>query len=131
MKWLLLACLLSASVAVAEGRWIVVGEGRDAAEIAIDADTVQRNGDVVTVWVRHNNVSDGDWFNGKRATQILRRVTYSCLAMTVRPLAMVQYAADGTVLASSASAGDVQPIVPDTVEEAAWHAVCQAHSASH
>ena len=103
--------------------WVYVTiDGSDDAIIYYDSDTTQRSGDQVTVWEKW----DYSGSKNSKKREMLAHTRYNCADRTYKSLyAIVKYK-DGTAEAENISKKtQTDPVVPDTVVEAQFTAVCR------
>lgn len=93
----------------------------DSALFFFDADTVLKQGDTVTLWVKYVNTkqpdSDGSWATASR-------YVITCSKRTAQVMTTSLYDKDGKFIRSLNNPGQPRDIVPDSILEGVHKAVC-------
>jgi len=111
-----------------EGRWRFVTVSLKGSVISYDKDTVQRADGAVTAWVQFVHQGDEKPYIPSKgySSKTLNRERVSCERMTTQTLSFAEYDDKGNVLANGTYlSGSPQPVVPDSVYEAVWQALCR------
>ena len=108
-----------------DGRWRLVGESASGNQIEVDTETVVRKGDLVTAWVRTTYAGKRPEGVPLQAAYSTTRLRFECEAMSVTMLAFVTYSAEGQSLESFNHQGSAKPVIPESVNEVIWSALCK------
>ena len=118
-----LASLLTAASTAYASTWntFVQAYNEETALFFFDADTVIKQPDSVTLWVKYVHTkapdSDGSWSTAQRYVII-------CSKRTAQSQGYSLYDKDGKFIRSSSTLGRVADIVPDSILEGIHKAVC-------
>jgi hypothetical protein len=121
---LVLAALLASSSGLAS-TWNTFAEAfnEETALFFFDADTVLKQGDSVTLWVKYVNTkkpdSDGSWSTAQRTLIVCSKRTQQILSSSI-------YDKDGNFIRSFSEPGKVRDIAPDSIIEGIHQAACAA-----
>ena len=104
--------------------WHFVWVGNDEVRFFFDGDTVERNREITTVWIKtvRTNQADGD---GSWASALRWRM--NCSKRTIQTLAWSSYAKDGKFLKSNSNPAPEEPTIPDSTGEAILKIACEAN----
>lgn len=118
--------MLSASVTAADDgeRWLTIGEASGGTTFAVDRQTLQARGDAVTAWVKFTYAGPPPAGVPADAGYMNTQLRFQCEARTVAILSMVVYSPDGKHLADTHSPSPPSPVIPDSVNERIWSALC-------
>ncbi|NTV69880.1 MAG: hypothetical protein HGA71_07015 [Azonexaceae bacterium] len=116
-----MACMAGASQAAT---WNVFQRAWNSSSVYFfDADTVQKQGDTVTIWVKYvRDSSLAPESDGSYATAY--RALYNCGKRNSQVLSSSIYDAKGQFIRSFNRASEVEPVVPDTIGEEILKAIC-------
>lgn len=109
------------------GRWRFVTVGLNNATVSYDSRTIVRTPGSVTVWVQFIYQGEKKYIPSKGYSEkTLSREKFSCEKMTNETLSYTEYDDKGAVIdGRTYPAGTIpSPIIPDTVYELVWQAVC-------
>jgi hypothetical protein len=103
--------------------WVYVTTSNQKADFYYDSDTIQRSGNIVTVWEKYDLSRVA---TTKERTRI-SRYRYDCAERTSTLLASNVYYPNGEVKSFTYKAyeQEEEAVAPDTVTEAVLEAVCQ------
>jgi hypothetical protein len=103
--------------------WVYVTTSNQKADFYYDSDTIQRSGNIVTVWEKYDLSRVA---TTKERTRI-SRYRYDCAERTSTLLALNVYYPNGEVKSFTYKAyeQEEEAVAPDTVTEAVLEAVCQ------
>ena len=87
-----------------------------------DADTVEKDRDIATVWLKRVNRTAPD-VSGAWATA--SRTQMDCKKRTIQTLSVVTYGQEGKLIGSTNYPGDVVFVAPDSIGEALLKMVCE------
>lgn len=111
------------STSVSASAWnFVVSVGDDTTLYFFDADTVQKKGNVSTLWVKSVELDSPDK-HGAWATALRWRI--DCSARTIQTLAWSDYDNEGNFLKSNNQPASPRPATPDTVGESILEIACE------
>ena len=115
-------CMLLGSSAFAS-TWHFTWVGNDDARYFFDAETVEKNRDITTLWIKtvRTNTPDND---GSWATALRWRL--NCSKRTIQTLAWSTYAKDGKFIKSNSTPDQETPVVPDSTGESMLKLACEA-----
>jgi hypothetical protein len=104
--------------------WVYVTTDVNDTDFYYDADTIVRSGNQVTVWEKFDHSRDKTMKERERK----RRHRYDCAQRTITLLNSITYYPDGKINSFTWNTyeQETKPIVPDTVGEAKFEAVCAA-----
>jgi hypothetical protein len=95
--------------------------GTSNALFFFDADTVQRQGDTISIWVKYVNLTkpdtDGSWATATK-------YDFMCTKRKTQLISQSIYAKDGGFIRSYPKAPQAAEVVPDTVMEQMYNIVC-------
>lgn len=116
-------CSLVASNARAS-TWNFAWVGNDEVRYFFDADTVEKNKELVTVWIKTVQTAtpdnDGTWARALRWRM-------NCSKRTILSLASSTYDKDGKFIRSGTPSGSETPVVPDSTGESMLKIACEAN----
>jgi len=102
--------------------WNFLWVGNEDTRFFFDADTVEKNRDTITVWIKTVQTTrpdrDGSW-----ATALRWRM--NCTKRTIQTLAMSVYDRDGKFIRSVNATGQESAVVPDSTGEAVLKIACE------
>ena len=103
--------------------WIYVDADADNTVVYYDADTIQRSGDQVLVWVRYDHSRD----KTEKARETKVRAIYDCAARTFISRAAITYFPNGNVDTFEVPSYQQRSfsVVPGSIAEALLEAVCR------
>jgi len=104
-----------------------LGYADEAALKAIDLGTIRRSGDTATVWITLFFPKPLN-FAGQSSQEMMVQVRYDCAAATEQNIYATVYKPDGTVLRSMVPPGGASPVVPGSIGEGSFNAVCDPKS---
>jgi hypothetical protein len=115
------ALILFASIAspAAASDWRSVGSNVSGSKYSIDASTVARSGDTVTVWVKTEYGKPSE--NGVTGYKARREI--KCPTAMFRDLQTVYFRGD--VVSSTSGAEDPRAAAPDSIAESVVQAACK------
>jgi hypothetical protein len=120
---LVVAALLASSSGLASTWNVFTSAINDDAVFFFDADTVVKQGDSVTLWVKYVNTkkpdSDGSWSTAQRTLIVCSKRTHQILSSSI-------YDKDGKFIRSFSEPGKVFEIAPDSIIEGIHKAACAA-----
>jgi hypothetical protein len=91
-------------------------------DVSITSPQLDANG-TVTFWMR-TVLHTPKLINGVSVSEIKTHVAMNCSERTTRDMAAARYNAAGHLTWSTNTPGEWAPIVPDTEDENAYHAIC-------
>jgi hypothetical protein len=104
--------------------WNFAWVGNDEVRYFFDADTVEKNKELVTVWIKTVQTAapdnDGSW-------SMALRWRMNCSKRTILSLASSTYDKDGKFLKSSTLPGTDAAVVPDSTGESMLKIACEAN----
>jgi len=108
-------------------RWKTVTTDSNGGTSSIDTQTIARDGDIVTAWVRYDLGEAYMAVNGSRVEYTLQRERHDCRKMIASTLSYVNYGVGGAILESNTYVGNgfPSPIVPDSKGELINIAICK------
>ncbi len=118
--------LLSSRVAYAE--WVEVGI-TDEATVYADPATIQRKGDVATMWHLHDFKTTQTVLK-KSSLSSRSQDEYDCTANRHRALASTSFSGSmgsGTIRSSYSIKGKWEPVPPGTTTQSLWNVACEKH----
>ena len=93
----------------------------DIALFFFDADTVTKQGDTVTLWIKYVNTrkpeNDGSWSTA-------RKYSFSCAKRTAQAFTASVYDKDGKFLRSSSIVSEIRDVEPDSILEEIQKTAC-------
>ncbi len=103
--------------------WIYVDADADNTVLYYDADTIQRSGDQVLVWVRYDHSRN----KTEKARETKVRAIYDCAARTFISRAVIRYFPNGNVEPFEVPSYQQRPfsVVPGSIAETLLEAVCR------
>ena len=103
--------------------WVYVDADADNTVVYYDADTIQRSGDQVLVWVRYDHSRD----KTEKARETKVRAIYDCAARTFISRAAITYFPNGNVDTFEVPSYQQRSfsVVPGSIAEALLEAVCR------
>ena len=114
--------VLTAPVLVMASSWHFAWVGNDETRYFFDAETIERNRDLTTVWVKTVQVSrpdtDGSWASALRWR-------FNCTKRTVQSLGWSTYDRDGKFIKSSSALSEEGAVIPDSTGEAMLKIACE------
>ena len=122
--------LLAAAVALVMGatpafaaNWVYVGSDINLSVWYYDADTIQRSGNLITVWKKIDTSRD----KTEKRSQNISRQRYDCSKRTVTFLNSTSYYPDGTIKSFTWETyeQETDPIIPESMAETMLEAVCR------
>jgi hypothetical protein len=117
------ALLASASCPASTWNTFTQAYNEETALFFFDADTVLKQGDSVTLWVKYVNTkapdSDGSWATAQRYTIICSKRTAQVISSSI-------YDKDGKFIKSFPQTEKAVDIVPDSILEGVHQAACTA-----
>jgi hypothetical protein len=126
MKNATIRVILSAAVMGLAGTaqaasWLEVGISTTGTKVAVDVESIRRDGGKVSVWVKYDYTKNASI----KAREAKRLMKYDCDAQTATTLSLVSYDAQGGVISSETRAFSVpEPVVPESVGEAIMQVAC-------
>ncbi len=106
-------------------RWRYVTSGANGDMLYVDAQTIRRDLDNVSAWVRYVHMKERNYVNGSPALITLQRETYACNAMTVKIEAASSFSETNRSVDSVTYPYPApRPIVPGTLMESTWAWLC-------
>lgn len=115
-------CALFASPAFAS-TWHYIGVGNNDAQLFFDAETVEKNREITTIWMKAVQMTgpggDGSWSTASRWRM-------NCSKRTIQILAWSAYAMDGKFIKSNSNPGQETLVIPDSTGEAILKIACEA-----
>ena len=115
------ASLASSPAVASTWNTFVEAYNAETALFFFDADTVTKQGDTVTLWVKYVNTkkadADGSWATASR-------YVLTCSKRTAQVLTSSLYDKDGKFMRSFPNPGQSQDIVPDSILEGVHKAAC-------
>lgn len=121
-RFVWLAIWLAASPSRA-AEWVHVTRSQDRTSLAIDVSSIVQKGSVRTAWIQFSSLTP------EKDGAVLRRQLwgYDCSQRLKSILSYVSYDARGKPITSHTPPEylrDIEPIVPDTIGEAAYNFIC-------
>ncbi len=119
-----IAALVMAATPAYAANWVYVTTDVNDTDFYYDADTIVRSGNQVTVWEKFDHSRDKTVKERERK----RRYRYDCAQRTSALLDSIIYYPDGksSSFTWNAYEQETKPIVPDTVGDVTFKAVCAA-----
>lgn len=115
--------LLSAAASAFASSWHFTWAGNNETLFFFDADTVEKNREITTVWVKivrtNRPDTDGSW-----ATAVRWRM--NCTKRTIQTLASSDYDQDGKFMKSYPNPGKETEVIPDSTGESMLKIACAA-----
>ena len=128
-RLLTLTVLLLSATGVAQAEWTQIGISRkagDAFTLYVDTATIQRNGNLVRIWVsqdfREPQTVDGQLYLSEKT-----QIEFDCEAKKARVLATIDCAGrmcSGKVVYSDADTSEWTAVGANTLGELEWKAAC-------
>jgi hypothetical protein len=118
---LALACLCAAPTFAANWQ-IFAATNSDKAYFFFDSDTVVKQGDAVTVWIKYVKDQSFPDSDGSYATAM--REIFTCSKRTTQVLTSVIYDKTGNFIKTYTNPGKPEEIIPDSVSEGMLKAIC-------
>jgi len=108
------------------GRWKFVAMGPGGMTVSIDTRTIEQSDGVATVWVQYWYPGEwGKYIQGRSVSKTLQREEYHCRVMQSSVTSYVSSDKQGEVVFNGTyPTPTFTPIVPDSMSEAVWRAVC-------
>jgi len=104
--------------------WNFAWVGNEETRYFFDADTVEKNKEFVTVWIKTVQTTapdnDGSW-------AMALRWRMNCSKRTILSLASSTYDKDGKFIKSATPSGSETPVIPDSTGEAMLKIACEAN----
>ena len=114
-------CILLGPSAFAS-TWHFTWVGSDEARYFFDADTVEKNRDITTLWIKTVRINtpdvDGSWARALRWQ-------LNCSKRTVQGLAWSTYSKDGKFITSNSTPTQETAVIPDTTGESMLKLACE------
>ncbi|WP_448479903.1 surface-adhesin E family protein [Pseudoxanthomonas mexicana] len=118
----LAVALMTCAADAAAATWNYIAAGNEKTLYFFDADTVQKTGNAVTLWVKTVRTrqadSDGSW-----ATALQWRI--NCASRTIQTLSWSSYNNSGDFIESNNKPSSPTPATPDTTGEAVLKIACE------
>lgn len=108
-------------------RWKKVARSASDDVVTVDADTIVRNGSLVSAWVQYFHLKQRPYVASKGIVdRTLQRQTFDCTRSMSTIEAFIQYDDGKRVVDSGSIAHPAWELVaPDTVSEAVWSFLCR------
>ena len=128
ITWLIGLAGLSLSTSV-NAEWFKIAETQQGSVWYIDPSHVKLVGTKMQAWIR----SDGRGDRTVKWAEMKELLSFDCSADTVKTLSVVEYDSYGKIIASQSVTDygyGYDPVVPDTMAEAAEKVACSAATAN-
>lgn len=121
IKFTAAAALSLASTPAFAVDWVYMLTTPSGSDRYYDADTMQRFGNQVTFWERHDNSRD----KTEKSREKKQRVRFDCGTRMIVVLNVLIYFPNGTNESYNFPSGEPFPIAPDTIGEETFDIVCK------
>jgi hypothetical protein len=118
---ILCAAVMGLASTAQAASWLEVAVSVSGTTVAVDVDSIRRDGGKVTVWAKYDHTKN----MAIKAREDKRLLKFDCDAQTMTTLSYVSYDARGSVIDSETRPFSVpEPVIPESVGEAIMQAAC-------